>query len=242
MSEQGGRSPESGGFDGARDRGMHGEHGGVPAAGQAGPDSGEPRRHDIRQPEYGAVKQPEYGALASQFPPNYDPYIFGHPEAPKKAAQPEGSKFAGVRAGVTGRHTPGQGVEQQPSESQRRGPVQSGPNAAGYQPHMFHGIDLNNPAQNPLYGHWDMYAILALVFAIVSVPVLPAVMGGIAMWRTRMFHMHGFWLGLAAVIINVITTLFSIWLTSQGISMQEVYAWLLEHLEGTSGTSGTVSA
>ena len=44
----------------------------------------------------------------------------------------------------------------------------------------------NDPSQNPLYGHWDSYAIISFVFALfLPVPVIPAVMGAIAMWRTK---------------------------------------------------------
>ena len=100
---------------------------------------------------------------------------------------------------------------------------------------------MNDPAQNPLYGHWDMYAVFAFVFALFAVPVLPALMGCISMWRTHMFHMRGFWLGLAAVVLNVAATVLSLWLMSRGISTQELYAWLLDNISGGSVGGNAVS-
>lgn len=113
---------------------------------------------------------------------------------------------------------------------QAPGPYGPGNGAPGQQPaggpdggraHRYrNGIDLDDPRQNPLYGHWDPYAIIAFVLSLLflTVPVLPAVMGGMAMWRTRTFRMKGFGLGLAAVIINVIATLAVLWLTFSGMS------------------------
>ena len=66
------------------------------------------------------------------------------------------------------------------------------PNGQPHQPHYYHGIDLNDPNQNPLYGHWDSYAIISFILALFfPVPVLSALMGAVAMWRTRTFHMKG---------------------------------------------------
>ena len=54
-------------------------------------------------------------------------------------------------------------------------------------------LDLNDPRQNPAYGHWDAYAIMSLVLAVLMpVPVLPALVGAISMWRTKKLHMKGY--------------------------------------------------
>ena len=46
------------------------------------------------------------------------------------------------------------------------------PNGQPHQPHYYHGIDLNDPNQNPLYGHWDSYAIISFILALFfPVPV-----------------------------------------------------------------------
>ena len=206
-------------------------------------------------PEYGALKEPEYGALASQFPSDYDPYLYGRPEAPPLEEKPDGS---GAQSAKHGLHAPGflqaGGAQPQSNSQQQPGmsgqssqltpsgqPATAGQNAPGYQPRIVHGIDVNDPNQNPLYGRWDMYAIMSLAFAILMVPVLPTVMGAMAMWRTKTFHMRGFWLGLAAVIINVAMTLFSMWLMSRGITVDEVYDWLITHIQGNVPTDGTFS-
>ena len=63
-------------------------------------------------------------------------------------------------------------------------PAQGGPDQGGPRrepPRYFNGIDLNDPQQNPIYGHWDFYAIFSFIFALVSsFPVLPALIGCLA--------------------------------------------------------------
>lgn len=103
-------------------------------------------------------------------------------------------------------------------------------------------VDLNDPNQNPLYGHWDVYAILAFVFSFFSVPVLPALMGAVAMWRTRTFHMKGYGLAVAAVVINVIYTIAVIWMMFNGVSTVDLYSSLLGGTGGTGGGEGSLSA
>ena len=101
---------------------------------------------------------------------------------------------------------------------------------------------MDDPRQNPLYGHWDFYAILSLVFALLMpVPVLPAVMGGVAMWRTRNFRMKGYGLALAAVIINALYTVATIWLMINGLSAMDLYQQLLGGMVDQGGSEGTTS-
>ncbi len=110
----------------------------------------------------------------------------------------------------------------------------------GQQPNMRSNVNLSDPNQNPLYGRWDTYAILALVFALLlPVPVVPAVMGAMAMWRTKTFHMKGFWLGVAALVINVLYTIGMFWMMVHGISTSDLYYQLLQDMMG--GTSGSGS-
>ncbi len=110
----------------------------------------------------------------------------------------------------------------------------------GQQPHMRGNVNLDDPGQNPLYGRWDTYAILALVFALLlPVPVVPAVMGAMAMWRTKTFHMKGFWLGAAALVINILYTIGMLWLMVHGISTSDLYYQFLQDMMG--GTAGNGS-
>ena len=98
------------------------------------------------------------------------------------------------------------------------------PNGQPHQPHYYHGIDLNDPNQNPLYGHWDSYAIISFILALFfPVPVLSALMGAVAMWRTRTFHMKGFGLAVAAVVINVLYTIAVIWMAFNGYDAMSLY-------------------
>ena len=118
------------------------------------------------------------------------------------------------------------------------GPAQGGPRREP--PRYFNGIDLNDPQQNPIYGHWDFYAIFSFIFALVSsFPVLPALIGCLAIWRTRRFHTRGRGLAIAAVVINVLTTIVVIWMTMHGISMDDMYQAMLNMLAPGMGGSGS---
>lgn len=170
------------------------------------------------QPEYGQVNQPEYGAMASQYPAGYDPYVYGRPEAERSEPAPENGPS---------------GPQAMPDR---------GPETGERGPQPFHGIDMDDPRQNPLYGHWDFYAILSLVFALLMpVPVLPAIMGGVAMWRTKNFRMKGYGLALAAVIINALYTVATIWLMINGLSAMDLYQQLLGGMVDQGGGEGTTS-
>ena len=171
-------------------------------------------------PQYGQYAQPEYGAMANQYPSGYNPYVYGAPEIETNSSNQQGAEA------------------RQPQQ----------PTPAGYPYSQQYGGQPGNSYQNqnPLYGHWDSYAILSLVFTILlPVPVVPALMGGVAMWRTKTFHMKGFWLGVAALVINVLYTIGVIWMAVHGISSTELYDQLLQHmLGGGSGSSesGSLSA
>ncbi|MBW3091686.1 hypothetical protein KIH79_01700 [Bifidobacterium sp. 82T10] len=228
-------------------------------------------------PQYGQYQQPEYGAMASQYPAGYNPYVYGAPDptpatlaAPAANAQPNAGAAGQANAGYgqppyapqSQPQQPANGAWGQPNPYVASGQQPAGGNAGygqppymqqsqqtadGHTPRYFHGIDVNDPRQNPLYGHWDAYAIIALVCALFfPVPVLPAVMGAISMWRTRMLNMKGFWLAFAAVFINVFFTIMSVWLMLNGMSVLDYYQQMLTMLEGGSagsgGTDGPISA
>lgn len=204
-------------------------------------------------PQYGQYHQPEYGAMANQYPAGYDPYVYGKPEAkPVDGAQAQA----------------GQPVAQQMPPAMQQ-PVQHGPNLWGtpngnpygapygapmqqssaypHTPQYVNGIDVNDPNQNPLYGRWDPLSIVSLICALLfPVPVLPAIMGGVSMRRTRLYHMKGFWLGFIAVFVNVFYTIMVVWLAINGMSMLDYYQEMLNMLNGGSGDGSgggtTVSA
>ncbi len=44
---------------------------------QSSDDSSGESRHVAAQPQYGQRIEPEYGARADEFPPNYNPYVYG---------------------------------------------------------------------------------------------------------------------------------------------------------------------
>lgn len=198
-------------------------------------------------PQYGRYAQPEYGAMANQYPSGYNPYVYGAPEneTQDSSRQNAGAQQPQQYSGQPGNPYQNQNPYQNNPYGWNTGPQnqygQQQPN--GRQPRMRGNIDLNDPNQNPLYGHWDSYAILSLVFTILlPVPVVPALMGAVAMWRTKTFHMKGFWLGVAALVINVLYTIGVIWMAMHGISSTELYDQLLQRiLGGGSGSSGSDS-
>ena len=159
---------------------------------------------------------------------------FGQPN--QSGWQPNGSQQAGPGyypggyPGMQGQPYPPQG---QPGGGQ--GPQGNRP------PRFYNGVNLDDPSQNPLYGHWDSYAIIAFVLALFfPVPVLSAFMGVVAMWRTRTFHMKGFGLAVAAVVINVLYTIAVIWMAMNGVDASTLYQEALQQLMGNgSGGSGS---
>lgn len=186
------------------------------------------------QPEYGQISQPEYGAMSSQLPVGYDPYVYGAPEPepqPADAVRQQNTQYQ------TGQY-PSNG-QQNPYGANPYGPNPYDPNRypqRGNMPYL-PNLDLNDPRQNPAYGHWDAYAIMSLVFAVLMpVPVLPALVGAISMWRTKKLHMKGHGLALAAVIINVLYTLAVIWLAMHGLSVVDLYNEALQNMFGGAGS------
>ena len=182
-------------------------------------------------PQYGQYAQPEYGAMANQYPSGYNPYVYGAPEIETNSSNQQGAEARQPQQPTPAGYPYSQQYGGQPGNSyQNQNPYQNNP----------YGWNGN------LYGHWDSYAILSLVFTILlPVPVVPALMGGVAMWRTKTFHMKGFWLGVAALVINVLYTIGVIWMAVHGISSTELYDQLLQHmLGGGSGSSesGSLSA
>ena len=186
---------------------------GQEAAGAAPVSSSSPSDQSA-QPEFGQYNQPEYGAMSNQYPAN--PY---DASGRQQSGQPNGYQYG----------------------PNQYGPSQYGPNP--YQQPGIYPINPNDPSQNPLYGHWDSYAIISFVFALfLPVPVIPAVMGAIAMWRTKKLHMKGYALGVAALIINVLYTIAVIWMTVHGISTADLYNQMMQYMFGGSGQSGDSSS
>lgn len=204
------------------------------------------------QPQYGQRRQPEYGAMSDQYPAGYDPYVYGRPD-PQPPQDGEASSQQ-PNAPVQQFSAPSQNGPSQGWPVPGPGvPVGGGPATYGnagqpaspqHTPRYVHGIDVNDPNRNPLYGRWDPLAIVSLVCALFfPLPLLPAIMGAVSMRRTRLFHMKGFWLAFAAVFINVFFTIMEIWLAINGLSMVDYYQQMLDMMGGYSGTSdGSISA
>ncbi|KFI93088.1 hypothetical protein BISA_1253 [Bifidobacterium saguini DSM 23967] len=193
-------------------------------------------------PEYGQYKQPEYGAMAGQYGPNYNPYLYGAPEPDSKqnTAEQQAATANAASSNAQQQNMPGYYPGRYPGAQGQPYGQAGQQHQAGkpYQPHYYNGIDLNDPNQNPLYGHWDSYAIISFVLALFfPVPVLSALMGIVAMWRTRTFHMKGFGLAVAAVVLNVLYTLAVIWMALNGYDAMSLYQEALQQLTGGAGSS-----
>ena len=225
----------------------------------------QPASDQDHKPEYGAMASdyPGYDPYLYGHPEQpqqpQQPAAPQQPAVPQQAASPGQSgqqnpygsqPYPGTRPGQTG--TPpyqngpySNGPYQNgpyPNGAAPTGPASFGPQQTapdGHVPDWRYGIDMADPTQNPLYGKWDMYAILALVFTIFFVPVLPAIMGGMAMWRTKTFHMRGFVVALIAVILNVLLTLTWLWMMISGMNAGDLYSQLLGSMPGSGGSGGS---
>lgn len=197
-----------------------------------------------KQPEYGQTKQPQYGAMSGQYP-GYDPYLYGKPE-PEQPANGVDAQNQAQQNPMNGQ--PMNGQNGQPYAGQQPGqpynPYAQQPNQynpyGNQQPNMprIQYLNPDDPAQNPFYGHWDSYAIVAFVCSLVfSVPVLPAVIGGLSLVRTKRLHMKGRGLAIAAIIINVLTTLLQAYMLVRGINVNDLYSQMLNMYSG-GGTGG----
>lgn len=185
------------------------------------------------QPAYGRYHQPEYGAMDSQFPPDYDPYLFGHPD-PTPAPRAE-TPHAAAPAARSVRPAP-------TGPSAQETPVRPDGARSRY-PRYVNGVDMEDPNQNIYYGHWDFGAVIAFVFALfLPVPVLPAVFGAVSMYRTRVLRMKGHALAVAALIINVLYTIAFVWLTIKGVSMDDAMNQMLQTLRAATSQDGSISA
>ena len=204
--------------------------------------------------------RPEYGAMRSDYPA-YNPYVYGAPDPVEQPSDQDGSARQHAPAMQSGGARPGYDQQQpygqpdwrspaggqqsqngqpfqQPADMRNGQPAQGGRRQPNRMSRRY-GVDLDDPRQNPLYGHWDPYAIIAFVIALLfsNMPILPAAIGGLAMWRTRTFHMKGFGLALAAVIINVLTSLLVLWAAYNGMSLTDVVLQMYG-LDGTGAVSG----
>lgn len=215
----------------------------------------------------------EYGAMDNQYPSTYDPYIFGHPDADdalgEAAARAEAergqtrsqhnannARNTQQGAPYQTRNQPGQpnGMPYQPYGYGQQGQPnqQSSQQPNGQQQFNFNDPNLINnlnamnpddPAQNPLYGHWDPGAIIAFVFALIfPLPVLPAIFGWLSMRRTKVYHMKGYGLAVAAVVINVLFTIAWLYLLISGVSPNEYLNQMLDSMNLGNSGGDSVSA
>ncbi|WEV70019.1 hypothetical protein OZX73_03960 [Bifidobacterium sp. ESL0775] len=245
--------------------------GNVNSARQDQPQSQTQLQPAIKQPEYGQIKVPEYGAMASQFPANYNPYVYGKPDQtqqqnnnngnqPRHARNGQDNQFVGNGNGMgqyqgnqNGQNNmPNGGFGQMPGNgygnnqnypygqpyNNGQGMAPDGPGTPGYQPDYHNGIDMNDPAQNPLKGHWDPMAIVSIILLFFPMTFLPIITGAISMWRTKKYHMKGFWTATVCMVLGVIATLFELWLISKGVNLNDWMQQMLNQYTSGGSTGG----
>ncbi|MBW3087230.1 hypothetical protein KIH77_00530 [Bifidobacterium sp. 82T24] len=206
------------------------------------------------QPEYGQYKEPEYGEMASRYP-GWNPYVYGAPE-PDADGDDGGSNDGESGRGRkdSGRTNPmadrfgyipggrpadqargGNGPAGPGGPNGYRGPNdQNGPNGAGGSGNR-NGIDLDDPNQNPLYGRWDPAAIIGFVTALLNVPVLPLLLCGLAIYRTKTFRMKGRTLAIIGMVLAVLDIIIEVYMLAAGIDVYQ----LLSQLYGIDFTGGS---
>ncbi|MBT1165805.1 ABC transporter permease [Bifidobacterium simiarum] len=211
-----------------------------------------------QQPEYGQYLEPEYGEMANRYP-NWNPYVYGEPD-PEPAKQdgpapqtpttnPSGQYGQAGRYGQTGGNDPygrspyGQspyGRSPYGTPGYGYGPQTPPPGDPNDRSRYRGGIDLEDPNQNPLYGRWDPTAIIAFIMALMGVPIIPMLLGGLSVYRTGLFRMKGRGLAIAAVIISLITMALAVYLTATGMDPYQFIAQLygFDSSGGTGGSGG----
>lgn len=247
QSQAGASHPVEGQGDAQHQANSSHDSGGVTAA---------PSSSHVPEPQFGQRTLPEYGALRSQYP-GWNPYIYGQPEP--EEPKPE-SQNAHSSAIAFGRHPQASGssdaARSGQTQSDARGNVPmenpSGMNPAGGQPRMtggkgqprfLGGVNLDDPNQNPVYGRWDPYAVISFIMSLfLALPILPLIMGVIAIYRTTVFHMKGRALAIAAVVIAVIELILMAVMVYYGISNEDVVSMLERWLSANAGSGTSFSA
>lgn len=183
----------------------------------------------------GVVQRPPL----SQQQLGFNPYPYGAPEQPGDGGNADGARGQvpeGPRMGV-----PGQGGA-------------FGQGGANDPRFVMQPVDLDDPNQNPLYGRWDTMAIVAMVCAWMFPPV-GLVLALFSMRRTRVFHMRGRALAIAALVIAIINTIVDVIVSIYGIGWYVNWVYQLTGVDmsqmlnsmgldagSTGGSGGSVSA
>lgn len=101
---------------------------------------------------------------------------------------------------------------------------------------IINGVNMDDPGQNPLYGRWDPYSIVSFIIALcLPVPFIPAILGAIAIHRTTTFRMKGLGLAIAAIVLNLIYSFFMVWMTINGLSVDDLYEQMMQLMTPISG-------
>ncbi|TCD53582.1 hypothetical protein EJ419_08050 [Alloscardovia theropitheci] len=159
-----------------------------------------------------------YGRMRSEFP-DWDPYVYGKPEKPIKSDERKPRLMTAPSA------LQRQDGEKTPSEERERIPQLY--DLSG-KPVEIREFDPDDPQKNPLYGHWDFYAIVAIICALFTQTTVVALFFGIvSLGRTKKFHMKGRALAIIAIVLCVIQIGIFAYLIITGTSETEFLQMLI---------------
>ncbi len=189
----------------------------------------------VNQPEYGQRYVPEYGQLKSNYP-GWNPYPFGEPEKTQENTATSTTSSANivnhVSVGANNRS------EQNPQQARDK---QQNPNIVNINGVPMQRINPDDPRSNPLYGHWDPNAILGFIISLfMTFPIFGVFLGVISMRRTKRFHMKGYGLAVAAVVLGTIMCVIQIWMWATGTSLTDVLTMMGNALGVDSSTISNI--
>lgn len=188
---------------------------------------------------------PAYGRMASEFP-DWDPYVYGKPEQ-EQQPKPQVNNSPVMRMPVVaiGSHNENAGQNQNgtpQADAAGHSDTQSNQAPQFYDrngdpvnfPMHIEDFDPDDPRKNPVYGRWDVMAIVAFFLALFDyTAVLGLIFGIFSMIRTRKLHMKGFVFALLAVILSVVSLALLAYLIYTGTSSQEFIEQMRQWAENT---------
>ncbi|MEE1324952.1 MAG: hypothetical protein U0K19_05160 [Bifidobacteriaceae bacterium] len=195
------------------------------------------------QVDKAGTDKPLYGGMMSDYP-NYNPYLFGAPDSapnqqnagqPNQQGQPYGQQapYGQQPYGQNQQYGPYGQPNQNPYYGQPYGAPQGQPmpgmgNANGinngtgqnFGPFQQPPFNPGDPQQNPYYGRWDGFAIIAFVASIFGLWFISVPLAIFSLSRVKHMHMRGKGLAIASLVIIAVLLIGSFVLTMTGQSQQ----------------------
>jgi hypothetical protein len=211
-----------------------------------------PQMPRAERPEYGERVEPDYGQMESQYP-GWDPYVYGKPDPdpeqqttnpntqPGQQNQPQAVYSQGSAAPFNPNAQYSQGNPENQGNHMGQGPQnpQNPQNLRNPNNFFFQGtpVNLDDPNQNPVYGHYDPFAIIGFVLSIFGVWFFSLPLCIMSFRRIPRMHMRGrFWAG-AGIVISILQLIFEFVMLFGGFNPGSLFPSLSGG--GSGGSSGT---